>query len=56
MIETDCPYLTPVPHRGKRNSPEYLVYVVQKIADILNIPPKAVAEQTFENAEQFFGV
>jgi len=54
MIETDCPYLTPVPHRGKRNSPEYLIYVVQKIADILNIPPKLVAEQTFENAERFF--
>jgi len=54
MIETDCPYLSPVPHRGERNSPEYLIYVVQKIADILGIPPKVVAEQTFENAERFF--
>ena len=54
MIETDCPYLTPVPHRGKRNNPEYLIYVVQKIADILNVPPKVVAEQTFKNAEEFF--
>jgi len=54
MIETDCPYLTPIPHRGKRNSPEYLIYVVQKIAEILNVPPKIVAEQTFKNAEVFF--
>ena len=55
MIETDCPYLSPVPYRGKRNSPEYLVYVVQKIAEILNVPPRIVAEQTFLNAEAFFG-
>ena len=54
FIETDCPYLTPVPHRGKRNSPEYLIYALQKIADILRLPPKVVAEQTFINAEKFF--
>lgn len=54
LIETDCPYLSPVPFRGKRNSPEYLVYIIQKIADILNIQPKIVAEQTFKNAEDFF--
>lgn len=54
FIETDCPYLTPVPHRGKRNTPEYLTFVVQKIADILRIPPKMVAEQSFINAETFF--
>jgi len=56
MIETDCPYLPPVPHRGKRNSPEYLVYVVQKIADILHVSPNEVAEQTYENACRFFKV
>ena len=55
FIETDCPYLTPEPHRGKRNSPEFLIYVIQKIADILKQPPNTVAEQTFENAEVFFG-
>jgi TatD DNase family protein len=54
FIETDCPYLTPVPHRGKRNSPEYLTYVVQKIADILRKPPNTIAEQTYLNAEGFF--
>ena len=54
FIETDCPYLPPIPHRGKRNTPEYLIYVVQRIADILKLPPKTVAEQTFINAEEFF--
>ncbi len=54
FIETDCPYLTPVPHRGKRNTPEYLPYVVQKIAEILRVPPNMVAEQTYQNAKQFF--
>jgi len=54
MIETDCPYLPPVPYRGKRNSPEYLIYVIQKIADILHTSPNAVAQQTYENATRFF--
>ena len=54
LIETDSPYLPPIPHRGERNSPEYLIYVIQKIADILRLAPKIVAEQTFLNAENFF--
>jgi TatD DNase family protein len=55
LVETDCPYLTPVPHRGQRNSPEYLVYVVQKLAEILQRTPREIAEQTYENATAFFG-
>ena len=54
FVETDCPYLTPVPHRGKRNTPEYLPYIVQKISDIMRVPPKIVAEQTYQNAKKFF--
>ena len=54
FIETDCPYLTPIPHRGKRNTPAYLVFVIEKIADILRVPPKLIAEQTYSNAEKFF--
>jgi len=54
FIETDSPYLTPVPMRGKRNSPAYLIYIIQKIADILLVPPKVIAQQSFTNAEQFF--
>ncbi len=54
FIETDAPYLTPVPHRGQRNNPEYLIYVIQKIADILRKPPKIIAETAYKNAENFF--
>ncbi len=54
FIETDCPYLTPNPHRGKRNSPEYLIFVIQKISEILRISPKLIADQTYKNAENFF--
>jgi TatD DNase family protein len=55
FVETDSPYLTPMPHRGQRNTPEYLTYTIQKIADILNIAPNVVAEQSYKNAEAFFG-
>ena len=55
FIETDCPYLTPIPHRGQRNTPANLVYVIEKIADILRLPPKVIAEKTFNNAVEFFG-
>jgi len=54
FIETDSPYLTPVPLRGKRNSPVYLRYIVDKIAEIRKVPPKYVAEQSFENSYNFF--
>jgi len=54
FIETDSPYLSPVPNRGKRNSPLNLQYVIQKIADIKHLPPKLIAEQSFKNAEKFF--
>jgi len=56
MVETDCPYLPPVPHRGQRNSPEHLVHIVQKIADILHVSPNEVAEQTYKNACRFFRI
>jgi TatD DNase family protein len=56
FIETDCPYLTPIPHRGKRNAPYYLRHVIEKIADIKRITPKRVAEASFENAKNFFGI
>ena len=55
LIETDCPYLSPIPYRGQRNTPEYLIYVIQRIADILKMSPRVIAEQTFVNAEEFFG-
>ncbi len=56
MIETDCPYLPPHPHRGTRNSPLLLHLVAEKIAEIRGIAPNEVAERSFENAMRFFRV
>jgi TatD DNase family protein len=55
VLETDAPYLTPVPFRGKRNESSYLKYIAQKIAEIKNISIEEVAEQTTKNAEKIFG-
>jgi TatD DNase family protein len=55
VLETDAPYLTPVPFRGKRNESSYLKYIAQKLADVKNIPVEEVAETTTANAEKIFG-
>ncbi|MDP1619829.1 MAG: TatD family hydrolase [Candidatus Moranbacteria bacterium] len=54
MLETDCPYLAPVPHRGKRNEPAYIAYVKEKIAEIKEIPAQEIDRITTENARLFF--
>lgn len=56
MIETDCPYLTPHPHRGQRNSPLYLHLVAEKIAEMRGVTPLEVAENAYNNALKFFRV
>lgn len=56
LIETDSPYLTPVPHRGKRNDSSYLEYVVQKIAEIKGISEDEVARITCQNAKLLFRI
>jgi len=56
LIETDAPFLTPAPHRGKRNSPEYVEYVARRIAEIKDISFEDVARITTENAERLFGL
>ncbi len=56
MLETDCPYLAPVPHRGERNSSLYLHHVADKIAEIKGISVEEVAEVTTKNAKQFYGI
>lgn len=55
VLETDAPYLTPVPFRGKRNEPSYLKYIVSKMAEALNISAEEVARQTTLNAQKLFG-
>jgi TatD DNase family protein len=49
VLETDCPYLTPAPYRGKRNEPSYLTYIVEKIADATGRTPGQIQEQTDVN-------
>ncbi|HOZ90639.1 MAG TPA: TatD family hydrolase, partial [Bacteroidia bacterium] len=54
VLETDAPYLPPVPHRGKRNIPEYLLLTAQKLAVIKNCSVAEVAEQTTNNSKVIF--
>lgn len=56
VLETDSPYLAPVPYRGKRNESSYVVNVVNKLAEIYNITPEAVAEITTQNSKDIFGI
>lgn len=56
LIETDAPYLTPEPFRGKRNNSMYLTYVIDKIAEIKKVSPEEIAEITFQNAKTLFGI
>ncbi len=55
VLETDCPYLAPVPHRGKRNEPSYLPLVAKRVAELLGKTVEEVAALTTENAAQLFG-
>lgn len=56
MIETDSPYLTPHPYRGKRNESSYVKYVAEKIAEIKGISFEEVVERTTENAKKYFRI
>ncbi len=55
VLETDAPYLAPLPHRGKRNQPDYLLLVAQKIAEIKNSSVEEVAAVTTQNSVDVFG-
>ncbi|MEO1922980.1 MAG: TatD family hydrolase [Nautiliaceae bacterium] len=56
IIETDAPYLTPHPYRGKRNEPAYIVYVRDKIAELWEVSQKEVEDITTQNAKRLFGI
>ena len=56
VLETDAPYLSPVPCRGKRNEPAFLVHTAQKIAEIMQVSVKDIVEITSSNARMFFGI
>ena len=56
VIETDSPYLTPVPNRGKRNDSRQLKYVVEKIAGVKGLSPAEVEDITFDNGKRLYGI
>lgn len=56
VLETDCPYLAPVPYRGKRNDSRYLTYVAKEIANLKQIDYDAVVKATSENAKCFYRI
>jgi TatD DNase family protein len=56
VLETDAPYLSPVPFRGKRNESSYLKYVVNKLAEVKGVDVEEAARVTTENAQKIFGI
>ncbi|NQU03316.1 MAG: TatD family hydrolase [Syntrophaceae bacterium] len=56
LVETDSPFLTPAPKRGRRNEPAYVAYVAKKISEIRGLTPEKVAIATTENARNLFGI
>lgn len=56
LIETDCPFLTPVPHRGKRNEPAMVVHTAEFLAEFYEVPVETIANQTTKNFLDLFGL
>ena len=56
LLETDCPYLSPVPFRGKRNNSALIAYTAEKIAELRGIQPQEVIDQAHENAKKLFNI
>ena len=54
LLETDSPFLTPIPFRGKRNEPAFVTYVAQKVAEVRGVDVTALADQAAENTRRFF--
>jgi TatD DNase family protein len=55
-VETDCPFLAPQPHRGRRNEPAYVAEVAQTLGNVRDLPATEVAEITSSNFRAFFGL
>ena len=56
VLETDCPYLAPVPNRGKRNDSSNIQYVIEKLADIKGVTKEEIARVTYEHACRVYGL
>jgi TatD DNase family protein len=56
LIETDCPYLAPIPHRGKRNEPAFVIHVARQLSEILGLSTQEIGLQTAQNFYRFFSL
>jgi TatD DNase family protein len=56
LVETDAPYLAPMPFRGRENTPAYTKFVVEKIAELRGLTPETVAQATYDNALRIFRI
>jgi TatD DNase family protein len=56
LIETDCPYLSPIPYRGKRNEPAYVIEVARTLGELYDVELEAMAYLTSDNFRRFFGL
>ena len=56
VLETDCPYLAPVPNRGKRNDSSNIKYVIERLADIKGVTKEQIADVTYQNACRVYGL
>jgi TatD DNase family protein len=56
LVETDCPFLAPVPKRGKRNEPAYVLHVAEHVAKLRNVDLETLATQTTDNAFKLFSL
>jgi TatD DNase family protein len=56
LVETDAPFLAPIPHRGKRNEPAWVQKTVEVLAGVKGVSAEELAERTVENTRRFFGL
>jgi TatD DNase family protein len=56
LLETDAPYLAPIPHRGKRNEPSFIIHTAKKVAELKGVPLEEVAQATTQNAKSLFHI
>ena len=56
LVETDCPYMAPVPMRGKRNEPAFVAHTLTRIAELRGVSPEALADVATENARRVFSI
>ena len=54
LLETDAPYLTPVPYRGRPNAPFYLPFIAERVAEVKAIPVETLLEQAYRNSRELF--